>query len=157
MFYNQETKGFYLSNPPEGSIEISPEEHHQLLEQQSLGYQIEVRDGVVVADQKPAVEAPDPLRNLSRSEFNGMLAAKGLDTVWVAMQTALAGEVGESAEGLRRQLAANLHKTYYNLLATLGLVTEFRDFAVTLNPDYALLLTDEAITSAWADTVALDL
>jgi hypothetical protein len=97
---------------------------------------------------------PDLERDLTRAEFNGMLAAKRFKGVWDAMRAALETMDGDEAEGLRFQLEANLHKTVYNLTATLFLVSEFRDFATSLNAEYAVMLTDESITAAWKETAA---
>lgn len=93
-------------------------------------------------------------RDLTLAEFNGMMAAKGLDVIWSAMQAALVGATGEAAEELRFQLASNLHAKFYNLEATLLLVGQFRSDAVKLNADYAAMLTDDNITAAWRATVA---
>ncbi len=102
----------------------------------------------------PAPLAPDPTRDLTRAEFNGMLAAKGFKGIWGAMQVDLEGVSGAEAEELRFQLEANLHKTFYNIEATLALVGQFRGFAATLNADYAEMLTDDNITAAWRATAA---
>lgn len=96
----------------------------------------------------------DLTRDLTRAEFNGLLAARGLDTIWTAMQAALTGAAGDEAEELRFQLAANLHAKFYNLDATLVLVGQFRSDAVKINADYAAMLTDDNITAAWRATVA---
>ncbi len=108
----------------------------------------------VWATEQAAIEAAKATRDLTRAEFNGMLAAKGLDAIWSAMQAALVGVDGEKAEELRFQLAANLHAKFYNLDATLVLVGQFRSDATKLNVDYAAMLTDDSITAAWAATVA---
>lgn len=105
----------------------------------------------------PVQVQPDvpPTRDLTRAEFNGMLAAKGFKPIWDAMRGALEGVDTEDAEGFRRLLESRLHSDFYNLEATLSMVGYFRGFATSLNPDYAELLTEDNITSAWGETVAL--
>ncbi len=121
-----------------------------------LGDAIPGQSWVDGAGVDPTAPAPvvDLARNLTRAEFNGMLAAKGLDTIWTSMQAALTGAAGSEAEEFRFLLAANLHTKFYNLSATLLLVGEFRDLAATINADYAEMLTDDNITAAWRATAA---
>ncbi len=113
----------------------------------------DLEEAAVISERAEA-ESAKATRDLSRAEFNGMLAAKGLDAIWTSMQSALTGAAGEDAEELRFQLAANLHATFYNLDATLILVAQFRGLAATVNADYAAMLTDDSITTAWRATVA---
>lgn len=106
------------------------------------------------ASEQAEIAAAKATRDLTRSEFIGMLAAKELDVIWSDMQAALKGVPGEEAAASRASLAANLHAKYYNLEATLALVGQFRAFAVKIDPDYAAMLTDDNITAAWRATVA---
>ncbi len=126
----------------------TPDGHSSVVQRPSLDHIREDGEWVYV---DPGV---DLTRNLTRAEFNGMMAGKELDVIWSDMQAALKGVPGEEAAASRAALAANLHAKFYNLEATLKLVGEFRDFAATLNPDYAAMLTDDSITAAWRATVA---
>ncbi len=120
----------------------------------------EVPDGEVVTEVDfstgDVVTGPDndPDHNLTRAEFNGMLAAKKLKPIWDAMRSALADVDTDEAEESRHQLEANLHARFYNLKATLDMVGQFRGFAASINADYADRLTDDNIKSAWRATVA---
>ena len=103
---------------------------------------------------REAAEAAKATADLTRAEFIGMIAAKELDVIWHAMQSALAGVPGMEAENSRAALASNLHAKFYNLAATRTLVAQFRGFAETLDASYADMLTDENITAAWKETVS---
>ena len=57
-FYSATTKGFYIEgvnkNIPSDAMEISKERHEELLNEQSLGKDIKIKDGLLITELKPS-------------------------------------------------------------------------------------------------------
>lgn len=103
---------------------------------------------VITAEQKAQAALPAPDRDLSKVEFEYLLALTGLDDVWGALEAALKDTDRATYAAIRSQRV----QTNFRQATTLGFVAQLRDLAATVAP--AADLSDSAIIAAW-ETVAL--
>lgn len=92
-------------------------------------------------------------RDLSPSEFNGLLNLTELDEVWDALRADLKGKSDATSRATRFLLGANRDKTSFNLERTLALVAQFRPKAALIDP--TVDLSDGVIQAAWVEVVQL--
>jgi len=119
------------------------------------------REEAAFAERLAAAQDKMATRDLSPSEFRGLLAAEEtLGEIYDGMRVALKGAPGSTAKKQRFMLDANRSKKSYSLAATLLMVASFRTFAYSLYPpeDLAritLALSDDVVTAAWMEAVQM--
>ena len=91
-------------------------------------------------------------RNLTRSEFAGLLGRTELDLVWDGLVSHYRGQTDAASLDIKQLLAENRAKSSFRLNETLAIVAQFRPLiASTIAP--MVDVSDTAIIAAWREIV----